>query len=54
MKFELRYASDSWGTPRKEIEINTLEELMALIKECGDDLIISEDREILVYDDYIE
>lgn len=35
------------------IEINSLEELMKLIKDVKNELVISKD-EILIYDDYIE
>lgn len=41
-------------TKNKEtIEINSLEELMKLIKDVKNELVISKD-EILIYDDYIE
>jgi len=39
------------------IEIHTLEELIALQKKIGDDLILSSDKEyqyLKIYDDYIE
>lgn len=41
-------------TKNKEtVEINSLEELMKLIKDVKNELVISKD-EILIYDDYIE
>ena len=36
-----------------EIEINSLEDLLSLMKETENELIISEDR-IIIYDDYVE
>ena len=51
MKFRLEKASD-WGF-EKEVEINTLEELMALVEEYGEDLVINKER-IIIYDDYLE
>lgn len=35
------------------IEINTLDELMKLIKECGYSLVIDGEK-IIIYDDYLE
>ena len=68
MKFNIKRASgqsidrkdvilltkDPWDTYGYEIEINTLEELLKLSEELGKELIISDDKTILIYDDYLE
>lgn len=36
-----------------EVEINSLEDLLSLMKETDNELILSEDR-IIIYDDYVE
>jgi hypothetical protein len=41
------------GYGRFEIELNTIEDLLALTREVGD-LIIQENGRIIVYDDFIE
>jgi len=68
MKFEIIRASSTW--PRAEtapceganqegdigdwyIEISSLEDLLALSKKVGSDLIVN-DRQIWIYDDYME
>lgn len=37
-----------------EVELNTLEDLMKYIKECGSEVIVYDDKRICIYDDYIE
>ena len=62
MKLKLRRASNEpMGEVVKEIEINTIEDLIALEKEEGNPIILTqyftdEDGEysLLVYDDYLE
>lgn len=65
MKFEISRASSGWGdkTPpckgaakkgeNYEIEVSSLEELIAIIAEVKTDLIVSRDS-ILIYDDRVE
>jgi hypothetical protein len=58
MKFTLSRASAWMGEKKTEIEINTLEELMGLIKKYDgphscNSLVVSE-KEIVFYDDYLE
>ena len=61
MKFRLTRSS-TWGEEEAEIEINTLEELIALIEKEKNDVIIErpmweDDRglyAVKIYDDYIE
>ena len=54
MKFELRRASNKFeNNPPKTVEINTIEDLMALVTEYDCSLIVDHDG-ILVYDDYVE
>ena len=52
------YKASNWNY-EKEVEINTLEELIKFRKECGNDIIIQEEFNsnklaIMIYDDYIE
>ena len=60
MKFKIEKASDDFGTKPKELEINTLEDLINLIEEYGSSIILEkymygdEIRRITIYDDYIE
>jgi hypothetical protein len=62
MKLKLRRASNEpMSTIVKEVEINTIEDLIALEKDEGNPIILTEywtDQEgeysLLVYDDYIE
>lgn len=36
-----------------EIEVNTIQDLLDVIKETGSELILSEER-VIIYDDYVE
>jgi hypothetical protein len=54
MKFKVYQASTGYFNLREEIEINTLEDLMRFIEECDEQIIISKDKKIIIYDDYIE
>ena len=62
MKLKLRRASNEpLSTVVKEVEINTIEDLIALAREEGNPIILAEyftddaeDYSLLVYDDYIE
>jgi regulation of enolase protein 1 (concanavalin A-like superfamily) len=37
-----------------EVEIGTVEELMAMIDQCGIQFIIGKENSIIIYDDYME
>ena len=62
MKLKLRRASnESMSTVDKEVEINTIEDLIALAKDEEHPIILTEywtdpdgEYSLLVYDDYIE
>lgn len=62
MKLKLRRASNEpMNEVIKEVEINTIEDLIALAREEGSPIILAEyftddaeDFSLLVYDDYIE
>jgi hypothetical protein len=42
------------GSLHWQVDIYTIEDLMSLVNEAGDELIIGRDRRILIYDNYIE
>ena len=56
MKFKLHYTHNFWEY--KDIEINTIEELLKLVEEKDCDIIIGKDTKwqwtLEVYDDYRE
>ena len=63
MKFKIRTASNYNGNEKPcegywsewFIEINTLEDLIKFGDKCGYKLVIdTEDKEIIIYDDYLE
>lgn len=61
MKFKVYRTSDDFWDDLKEIEINTLEELLDFCKKCHEQIIITEANEwndwtwnIEIYDDYRE
>ena len=62
MKLKLRRASNEpMSTIIKEVEINTIEDLIALEKDEGNPIILTEywtdsdgEYSLLVYDDYLE
>ena len=62
MKLKLRRASNEpMSTVDKEVEINTIEDLIALAKDEGNPIILTEyftdpdgEYSLLVYDDYLE
>ena len=53
MKFTIKRAS-AWLKAEKTREIKTLEELMAFVKEVKEDIIITKEGKIIIYDDYLE
>lgn len=67
MIFTIRRASGNWVDPNavpprgpREVNVNTIEDLVALQKEYGSPIVVgglmgwSNSDELLVYDDYIE
>lgn len=61
MKFHVHRASRTSYTDEIEMEINTIDDLLALSKDCEEDLIISfkgvnpySENTITIYDDYVE
>lgn len=62
MKFKVRKASDStfealdkWDCETSSIwDCETLEDLIKKIKECGNEIILDEDGNIIIYDDRVE
>ena len=57
MKFVVQRASD-WSCEKTEVEINSLEELLAFQNEVKHSIVISQvvsgSPRILIYDDYLE
>lgn len=45
---------DQWDKPVYKIKIDTLEDLIALIKEVDENLILNVDTSIEIYDDWRE
>lgn len=45
---------DKWDRPIYKIKIDTLEDLIALLKEVNENLILKEDLSIEIYDDWRE
>lgn len=45
---------DRWGDIQWYIDIDSLDDIQALIDEVGEDIIIKKDGEIEIYDDYRE
>jgi hypothetical protein len=45
---------EEWGDSTWEIEINSMEELMALISKEGDLIISGDNPNIIIYDAYVE
>lgn len=52
MKFKVTKSSDY--TYESTIEINTLEELIEFQKTCGCKIILIDENEIEIYDDFLE
>ena len=53
MKFELLKASNRRF--KKELEINTLEDLWNIYEKYENDLVVNfKDNQIIIYDDYME
>ena len=58
MKAELRFASDCLTTEPILIEVNSLEDLLKIIKSYRNEIVVDyndeDELEIIVYDDYLE
>lgn len=54
MKFTVYKTSDMWRDHKRQVEINSLEELIKFQQDCGQCIILKWDNEIEIYDDYRE
>ena len=54
MIFTVYKTSDFWREDKYQIEINSLEELIKFQQDCGCFIILKDDNEIEIYDDYRE
>ena len=54
MKFKYSKVSERWsGKEKEQVEINSMEELMEFIEKFDEDVIISKDKTIEIFDDYL-